>query len=250
LVDHGSTDEIADIVSRYGDRIRYIRRETDNGPVVCWRDGIEQATGEIVHITYDDDWVAPTFMARCLEHLRPDVGLVYTRAVTHFADDGHEERTFVHPAGVLPVRGLVQHLLRSPLPISPGCAIFRRRDALANLLLEIPGAAGRYGKNSGVGEDLLLFLLGTLGYRYYAHVGDPLAHFAAHSGSITIDALSSGKGAELAQAYGRAKDYYCRQPGALQPLRGMAKKVDILLWEGRAGTLRHTLMDRLWRRRR
>jgi glycosyltransferase involved in cell wall biosynthesis len=247
LVDHGSTDEIADVVNQYGDRIRYIRREVDNGPIACWRDGIEHATGEVVHITYDDDWVDPTFMARCLECLRSDVGLVYTRALTHFVDDGHDEHILVHPSGILPVHGLVQHLLRSPLPISPGCAVFRRRDALANLLLEVPGATGRYGKNSGVGEDLLIFLLTTLGYPSYAHVPEPLAHFTAHRGSITTEALSSGKGEELAQAYGRAKGHYCRQPGALLALDGIAKKLDILLWEARAGTLWGTLVNRIRR---
>ncbi|NCC37458.1 MAG: glycosyltransferase family 2 protein, partial [Chloroflexia bacterium] len=51
LVDHGSTDDIASVVRHYGERIRYVRRENDQGPIVCWRDGIEQATGEVVHIT-------------------------------------------------------------------------------------------------------------------------------------------------------------------------------------------------------
>src|SRR5665647_743491 len=65
LVDHGSTDDIGGVVSAYGSRIRYVRREKDQGAIACWRDGVEQATGELVHITYDDDWLQPTFVEQC-----------------------------------------------------------------------------------------------------------------------------------------------------------------------------------------
>jgi glycosyltransferase involved in cell wall biosynthesis len=251
LVDHGSTDEIASVVRQYGDRIRYVRREIDQGPIVCWRDGIEHATGEIVHITYDDDWISPTFMERCLALLRDDVGLVYTGVVLHQTEDGCEVPLFSHPCGVRPVAGLVHYLLRNRLTISPGCAVFRRRDALANLLSEVPGATGPYGKNSGVGEDLLLFLLATLSYPRYAHEPARLAHFLAHAGSITIDAVSSGKGREIEAAYARAKDYYLRQPGALQPLKGTASLIERCRWAASSRTLMHQVWKRLrWRRRR
>ena len=46
VCDHGSTDNTPDIMAQYQGKIRYIRREEDKGPIVCWRDGIEQATGE------------------------------------------------------------------------------------------------------------------------------------------------------------------------------------------------------------
>jgi len=247
LVDHGSTDDIATVASRYGDRIRYIRRETDNGPIVCWRDGIEQATGEIIHITYDDDWISPTFMERCLALLRNDVGLVYAGVITHRGHGGQEIPGDLHPGGVRPVASLVQFLLRAPLTISPGCAVFRRRDALTNLLSEVPGAAGPYGKNSGVGEDLLLFLLTTLQYPYYAHVPERLAHYLAHEDSITMSAGTSGRRREFEAAYARAKDHYLRQPGALQPLHGAALLLDRCRWAAGSGTLMRQLGRRLRR---
>ena len=237
LVDHGSTDDIASVVRHYDGRIRYVRRDHDQGPIACWRDGLEQATGDVVHITYDDDWLAPTFMERALSLLHHDVGLVYTRALLCFADDGHEEPSLTHPGGVRPVSQLVEYLLRSPYTISPGCAIFRRRDALTNLLPEIPEACGRYGPNTGVGEDLLLFLLTTLQYPRYAHVPEPLAFFFAHRGSITIGAVSSDKARDLAAAYARAKDYYLQQPGALAPLAGFRAFNERARWVLAAGSI-------------
>lgn len=226
VVDHGSTDGIADVVARYGKRIRYIRRDEDQGAIASWRDGVEQATGELVHITYDDDWIQPTFVERCAELLRPDVAFVYTRATVHDTQGRPVELLNQHPAGIRPIREIVSHLMRTPLTISPGCALFRRADALRNLLLEIPGAGGDYGKGSGVGEDLLLFLLTSLDYPGYAHVAEPLADFLAHPGSITIGAQLAGRVDRLAAAYSHAKAYYLGQRDARRrsPLREMLSR--------------------------
>lgn len=217
LVDHGSTDHIGDVAARYGSRIRYVRRAQDHGAIACWRDGIEQATGELVHITYDDDWIQPTFVERCGRLLHSDVAFVYTRATVHDPEGNPIELIHQHPEGIRPIREIVAHLMRTPLTISPGCALFRRSDALRNLLLEIPGAGGDYRKGAGVGEDLLIFLLTSLHYPKYAHVAEPLADFLAHPGSITTGAQLAGRTDRLAAAYSAAKTYYLSQPGARRP---------------------------------
>jgi Glycosyl transferase family 2 len=221
LIDHGSTDHIADVAARYGSRIRYVRRQQDHGPIASWRDGIEQATGELVHITYDDDWLQPAFVERCERLLHGDVAFVYTRAMMRDLEGNPIELINEHASGIRPIGDIVDHLIRSPLTISPGCALFRRSDALRNLLPEIPGAGAEYRKIPGVGEDLLLFLLTSLHYPKYAHVPEPLADFLSHPGSITVGALLSGRGEKLAAAYSTAKAYYLSQPGArqLSPLR-------------------------------
>jgi len=231
LCDHGSTDATPEVAASYGERIRYIRREQDHGPIVCWRDGIEQARGEYVHINYDDDWIDPEYVASTLPLMRPDVAFVYTRVLLHTPGDEHGELTLRHPPGIRPVREIVQHLLREDLTISPGCALFRRSDLLKNLVTEVPGANGVYGKNSGVGEDLLLFLLATLDHPNYAHVALPLSHFLAHPTSITTNADQSGKKAALVQAYALAKQHYLNQPGSI----------------AKAGALRGWLARRLWK---
>jgi glycosyltransferase involved in cell wall biosynthesis len=231
VCDHGSSDDTPAVAAAYGDRIVYVRREQDRGPIVCWRDGIEHARGECVHINYDDDWIEPDFVARTLPLLRPDVGFVYTRTRIHEPGNPVTKVLLRHPAGIGPRARIVQFLLREKLPISPGCALFRRSDLLKNLLSEIPGAGGAYGRNSGVGEDLLLFLLATLDYPRYAHVPAALAHFLAHPSSITTDAGSSGKMAALAEAYRVAKDYYLRQPGSIAPRRGLPARLAKMRWQ-------------------
>lgn len=223
LVDHGSTDDIAAIAEKYQGRIRYIRRDSDSGPIACWRDGAEQATGEFLHFTYDDDWIEPDFVEKCIDQFNSDVAFVYTRVTLHNLTDETKQLQLRHPAGLHQISEIVHYLLLSRLTISPGCAMFRRLDVLQNLLLEVPGANGIYGKNSGVGEDVLLFLLTSLHYEKYVHIPKPLANFLSHTGSITIDAIQSGKSAELAQSYGRAKQFYTKQNNAMKVLTGFRR---------------------------
>lgn len=231
LCDHGSTDATPEVAARYGSRIQYVRRKEDRGPIVCWRDGVEHASGDFVQINYDDDWIDSTFMEKTLPLFRDDVGFVYTRAAIHSTDGAPPTISLEHPPGTQPVSRVVRHLLRSPLTISPGCALFRKKDALKNLLPEVPGARGVYGRNSGVGEDLLLFLLTSLDYPRYAHVPEVLAHFLAHPSSITVAAASSGRGNVLADAYAVAKQYYLAQPGSIPPGRGLSGWIARKRWK-------------------
>lgn len=245
LVDHGSTDAIEEVAAEYEGRIRYVRRKEDRGPVACWRDGIEHSTGEYVHINFDDDWIQPTFMEETLAILQSGVGFVYARSRVHLSPDDSGIVSLIHPPGVRPSREFVQHALGSKLTVSPGAAVFRRRDALSNLLPEVPGARGRYGPGTGVGEDLLLFLLTTLDYPTYGHVPLPLADFMAHQGSITVSALDSNLGKELAAAYERAREHYLRQEGALQPLRGLPAFTSRVKWLLASGSVSRKLVNHL-----
>lgn len=241
VCDHGSTDDTPKVAANFGDRIRYVRRETDNGPIACWRDGIEQARGEFVHINYDDDWVEPEFIAECVSRFGPHVGFVYTGFRVHDTASGTVAESAPHPKGLREMRHIERYLLRLPLTMSPGCAVFRRADALANLLPEVPGARGIYGKNAGVGEDLLLFLLTARSYPYYVHVPRPLANFMAHPGSITTDAMQSRKYQELVMAYSRAKSYYYGLERERDPRSGLGDWLDRIEWSLSAGIVNSTM---------
>jgi glycosyltransferase involved in cell wall biosynthesis len=83
VCDHGSTDRTPQVVAAYGDRVRYVRKEKDQGPIICWHDGIEHATGEIVHLNYDDDWIKPEFLEESIPLLQDNVGFVYTNIEVH-----------------------------------------------------------------------------------------------------------------------------------------------------------------------
>jgi len=244
VCDHGSTDNTPEVVAGYKDKVRYIRRQEDKGPIVCWRDGVEQATGEIIHINYDDDWVDPKFIEKAVHWMHDDVGFVYSNAMIHYEDKEETCTSFKHPPNIGDTRDIIRYLLAVPGPISPGCAIFRRQDVLKNLLPEIPGASGIYGKNSGVGEDLLLFLLTALDYPKYAYIPESLAHFWAHSGSITIASGISGRGQMLLDAYANAKKYFLEYSG-LPPATRWEELSHFFRWNYKSHTLAKQIRRRI-----
>jgi len=237
VCDHGSTDNTSDVMEHYRGKIRYIRREEDRGPIVCWRDGIEQATGEIVHITYDDDWLKPLFMEKTIAKLDDDIGFVYTNYSMHYQGRSDISRGLEHPYGVGCTEDIVKYLIQTPLTISPGCAIFRRKDILKNLLLQIPNAKGKYGKDSGVGEDLLLFLLTARDYPKYFYLSEQLACFFSHPGSITVGSILIGDRKQIIDSYASAKLYYFSLPGSIKPAMSLQKIFFTIKWRYRAGTL-------------
>ena len=242
VCDHGSNDNTPQVAAQYKNQITYIRKEVDNGPIVCWRDGLENSTGEIIHFNFDDDWMEPEYMERTIELLEEDVAFVYSRAFIHH-EKGKQYISDIHPGRINPIDDIVKYLLQIPLTISPSSAIFRREDALKNLLSEIPGTSGKYGKNSGVGEDVLLFLLTALDYEKYAHVNLPLANFLAHSNSITIDSIITGQKDELIEAYKNSKKYYLAQAnnGGNIP-SGLRKLMFKIGWYFRADNLFKSMM--------
>ena len=83
VCDHGSVDNTPEVANKYKGQIIYIRKEKDSGPIACWKDGLENATGEVAVINYDDDWLAPTFMEKSIHFLEEDIGFVYCRVMIH-----------------------------------------------------------------------------------------------------------------------------------------------------------------------
>ena len=68
------------------------------------------------------------------------------------------------------------------VPVSPGCALFRKKDLEKNLIIDIPGAENPYG----AGNDLLLFLLCCNDYEYFYYLDEVYSFFRAHKNSFSV----------------------------------------------------------------
>ena len=92
VVDDGSTDETAEVVAKYGDRVRYLR--TSNGGVAHARNvGMSVASGDYLTFLDSDDLLYPYMLeleTRLLDR-HPDVGLVYAE-MSAFDDEGFFDR--------------------------------------------------------------------------------------------------------------------------------------------------------------
>lgn len=208
VCDHGSTDDTPSVARGYGSKIRYLRRNDDHGPFYCWLDGVIHASAELVHITYDDDWIAPQFIEKCMSVLPADAALAFTSYTV--VDSNGAEMMRLPPTyltGVHLARDLESALLKSDLTISPGCALMRRKTMIESISPSgVPLSEARY---HGAGPDMLLFLMPLLNYARFGYVGEALAYFRAHDGSITIDSFASDEKSEaIREAYRGAKEYY------------------------------------------
>jgi glycosyltransferase involved in cell wall biosynthesis len=209
VCDHGSLDETQEVVTAYKDKLQYVRRESDSGPFFSWLDGIQRATAEYVHITPDDDWIDVNFIERCLSVFTSDCAFSFSSALVH-GDAEPPVSCFFNGSfetGIHETRE-IEALLLGPIHIiSPGCAIFRKDEAVKAIMTAgVPLAAHHY---HGVGPDLMLFLLPLLYYRRFGYVNEPLAHFRAHDGSITVGALrDEGKWSQMIKAYDEARKVY------------------------------------------
>lgn len=200
--DHGSKDETSAVVRGFGDRVCYVRREEDRGPIFAWLDGVINASGEFIHITYDDDWIEPSFIEETLSLMTDETAFVMTDAEIHGADASYRLYEHLFPTGLHGSRSVEKFLLDSPLTVSPGCALLRRDDVLRALTVD----ADHY---RGAGPDLRMFLIALSMRGKFGFIDRPLAHFREHRGSITVDAhYDAMKLQQLVAAYTAVKKEY------------------------------------------
>ncbi len=78
VVDDGSTDDTPEVVARFGERVRYVRKE-NGGQASALNVGFAEARGEIIATLDGDDLWLPGKVSCVLEEFskRPDAGMVY-----------------------------------------------------------------------------------------------------------------------------------------------------------------------------
>ncbi len=127
VVDDGSTDNTEALLqSRYGDRIRYIRKP--NGGMGSARyAGLEVARGKYIQHLDSDDILLPGKIRPQLEFLEchPEYAVVYSRTICFFDDD--PSQTFEHGSNARARSGQVfDDILRGGNWINIGHSLFRR----------------------------------------------------------------------------------------------------------------------------
>lgn len=211
VCDHGSTDNTRNIVKSYKDSVKYIRRENDCGIHFMWLDGIINASGDYIHINFDDDWIAPTFIEETMSLFTDDVAFVFSAAIVVNENDNKESILYkdLFKSGINKSNKVEKYLLRTGTFISPGCGIHRKSELINNLFVgNIPGVDNSY---KGVGPDLLFSLGPLIKYKYFGFVNNPLAFFRAHDKSITIAAGNDiEKKKKIIKSYNDAKIYYIK----------------------------------------
>ena len=171
VVDDGSTDDTAQDVAEFGDRVRYIRQE--NAGVSAARNrGVAESTGELIAFMDADDTWEPTKLERQAEIFErdPEVGLVHCGMREFDSDTG--ETIAMHTEGM--EGDVADELLLWERPVInvSGSSIMVRREAFEE--------AGGFDTRMKCGEDWdLCYRIArrwTVGF-----VPEPLVNYRSHA---------------------------------------------------------------------
>jgi hypothetical protein len=97
--DNASTDETAEVVRTYGDRVRYHRNPENLGMWPNFVRVAELAGGEYFGWLQDDDLIHRDFARRAVEALESDENI---KMYTSYSIDSHSYNTFIYPAIIGP----------------------------------------------------------------------------------------------------------------------------------------------------
>jgi glycosyltransferase involved in cell wall biosynthesis len=208
VIDNCSTDDSVNILERStrdDNRVKIIRSQENSGPTINWFRGLRAVRTPFTKILFSDDFISPYFIRRLIEPLKDNsIGFSFCPAlIGKDISCGRAHYQFSTMSQKIKSEDFIDTALYLPwsLPVSPGAALFRTKDLLENLLLEIPGFDFRA---TGAGADLLLFLLTAKSYPqvYFSHFTD--VFFRVHDGSITI----SDKSGAVDAAYKAARNWF------------------------------------------
>lgn len=187
VVDNNSNDKTLEKISlRKDKRLKVYRNNRNIGPVRNWAKAIEYANGEFVKILWSDDLLEKSCLNELVEGFDNETAFSYSTTKI-FNKTTSKLRYKLSNSKKIESRRYLEHLIHSmsDLPVSPGCALFRKSDLQENLEVQIANQLGIDYSTLAIGNDLLLFLKPLLKYKYVNYVSNTLCSFREHKDSIS-----------------------------------------------------------------
>lgn len=193
IVDNCSTDRTYEIISdeaKKDNRIKVFQNQGNLGPVKNWKKCLEYSKGEYIKILWSDDQISADYIEKTIPYLMNNnkIAFVYTTTIIYF-ENGEKRKAYKFgETGEYDTKNFIRaHLFgEKHVPVSPGNALFRRKDIEKNLLIEINNPKNLDFKKYGAGNDLLIFLLTAVSYLKFYFIDEDLAFFRAHKNSFSI----------------------------------------------------------------
>lgn len=193
VVDDGSTDDTAEVLAGYGDRIRTIR-QTNSGLSAARNTGISFAQGEYVALLDSDDWWAPEKIARQVACLESDPTLAAVGCgYGEFGPDLRIIATHITPQpGPSRVENLRAVAIRQLWVGGSGSGLLAKRSVIEDL--------GGFDTTLRAAEDWDLWLRLFAGYKV-ANIPDVLVSIHMHgTGSFRNSALMEENQSRVVEA--------------------------------------------------
>lgn len=195
IVDNASTDGTWEILqTKYSslENVSIYQNENNIGPVKNWLRSIQLASGDFIKILFSDDAMAGNFLTECYQKFTDEVSFVVTPAYIGKTID-QAQKCYLHDNDVLSNDYFRRYLVAEPSSlVSPGAALFRKRDLIAGFVQYLPGFEEDIFSYLGAGPDLLLFLRTMEKYHHVAYTNRTDVFFRVHDGSATTSTIKTG----------------------------------------------------------
>jgi len=199
VVDDGCTDDTAQVVAKYGSRVKYVKQENSGLPGAR-NTGIRTATGEYLCFLDDDDFYLPGKVRKqaCYLDAHPELDIV---ACQHVLTD--ESGQFTEWSGTIPEGEVFHRFLLEGCFVTSGGPLVRR---------SVYERVGLFDEQSKGSEDWDMWLrISGAGYRFGC-VQEPL--YAYRQYSVKRGNMSSrGTGVESGQVTLLTKIFAHREIG-------------------------------------
>jgi glycosyltransferase involved in cell wall biosynthesis len=173
VVDDGSTDDTAEVVSAYGSRVRYVHK-ANGGTSSALNAGIQIANGEYLAWLSADDAFLPTKLERQLDQLTSDPTLKISHTAFHIIDSGGTlQKTFVLPANMV---ASFSPLSLIKFNMINGSSILFHRECLAS--------TGGFDESIQGTEDWDMWIRMSCFFAF-GYIAEPLMLYRWHEGNFS-----------------------------------------------------------------
>lgn len=192
VIDNKSTDNTYELLEKkYAQnlKVKLFKNNENLGPVRNWKKCIEEASGEYIKILWSDDQISKDFLEVTVPILEKnlDIGFIYSKVLIYGENFKKENYNF-GKTGKYEILSFIKSVAIGPksVPVSPGCALFRKKDIKKNLVINLENPKKLDFSKYGAGNDLLLFLLTYPEYKYFYYIDEIKSYFRAHNDSFSI----------------------------------------------------------------
>lgn len=189
VVDNKSTDNTWHILQDWikkDNRIKVFQNERNLGPVLNWQECIKKSSGEFIKILWSDDWIDYDFLDKSLPLIDDDTAFVISNI--KIIKDNSILYYFKYKKQIFSKKEYLDDIIlygKHAFPVSPGCALFRKKDIINSFILSVPNGDNLDSMKNGAGNDLLLFLTTTINYSKI-RISDTTSYFRYHDDSLTV----------------------------------------------------------------
>ncbi|GAB3938607.1 glycosyltransferase family 2 protein [Mucilaginibacter myungsuensis] len=223
VVDNCSTDNTWEVLQRYAlqdKRVKVFKNEENLGPVKNWIECVKRSSGKYIKVVFSDDWMALDFVEKAVPKLEDndDIGFAYSKIKIVWEGKPEQENygynIFKKNTKYLSKEFIRRCLFNGRVPVSPSCALFRRKDFEANLLIEFPNTDGLTFNRFGAGNDIYIYLKTAGDYKYVYFLDETECYFYAHDSGISFQYYEG-----LSKYYLWAEWYFLQHYGDRQLIR-------------------------------